>query len=417
MDKNIKKQLELKASWPEIKNILEKLSQKGFQTALVGGAVRDALLGKTPKDIDLATSAPPEEILKIFPVAKGDWIQYGVVFIPLKTKEQLEITRFRKDSFYKDGRRPSSVSYSSMEEDAQRRDFTINALFYDPLTDTVMDFTGGLKDLQNKYLKAVGSAKERFEEDHLRALRALRLAHQLQFQIEEETNKAIPLFAEKIKNLAKERVLKELVKMFSAGRIGTAVQSLKEYRFFNSVFPYLKGKDETRHLKKPINFWNSDFSFCKEPSFVWTVLALPFFHSDEQSFKLFLKNLPAPSSHIKQSLSYWQALQILTDEYSSLTKKLLALNGKKEPVAELSRFWQDSQRKNSDSLIKTLQEFEKRQSQGFLPAALVTGSDLLQLTSPPPPQEFSSLLKQAYEYQIEYPQAEKSEILKYIIKK
>ena len=151
MDKNIKKQLELQANWPEVKNIIEVLSKKGFQTVVAGGAVRDALLKKIPKDLDLATSAKAEEVLKIFPSAKGEFAKYGVVFIPLKTKETLEITSFRKDVSYKDGRRPSSISYSKIEEDARRRDFTINALFYDPQKEEIIDFTGGLKIYKINY--------------------------------------------------------------------------------------------------------------------------------------------------------------------------------------------------------------------------------------------------------------------------
>ena len=160
-NKDIRKQLELKLNWPKIENVIKTLSDKGFQVVIAGGAVRDILLKKSPKDIDLATSAKAEDVLKIFPSAKGKFAKYGVVVIPLKQGERLELTSFRKDDLYKDGRRPDSISYSSMKEDAKRRDFTINALFYDSQSEEIIDFIGGLKDLQNKILRAVGKADER----------------------------------------------------------------------------------------------------------------------------------------------------------------------------------------------------------------------------------------------------------------
>ena len=411
INKDIKKQLEQKNSWPEIKNIIEQIAKKGFQAVVVGGAVRDAFLQKTPKDIDLATSARPEEVLKIFPSAKKHFAKYGVVFIPLKTKETLEITSFRTDSDYKDGRRPQSVSYGGMEEDASRRDFTMNALFYDFQKEEIIDFIGGLKDLQNKTLKTVGDPEQRFEEDHLRALRALRLAHQLRFQIDESTKKAIHLFAKKIKIISKERILEELTRMFSEGRIGSAVKSLTDQNVFPSVFPNLKYPLKDKHLNNPFDFWNKDFSFYKEPAFFWTVFGLPFFYSDTKGFQNFLKNLLAPNSHIKKSLSYLKAVQTLTTAQSSFTEKLQALDGQKKQVLELSSFWLKSQNSDITALNHILQEFEKRKQEGKLPEPLVKGSDLLKLFPTLPKKDFSLTLKWAFEYQMEHHKAEKSEIL------
>ena len=412
MDQNIKKQLKRKDSWSEIKNIIELISKKGFQVVVAGGAVRDALLKKIPKDIDLATSAKAEELLKIFPSAKGPFAKYGVVFIPLQTKETLEITSFRKDSSRTDGRRPRSISYSSMKEDASRRDFTINALFYDSQKEKLIDFVKGIKDLQNKILRTVGPAKKRFEEDHLRALRALRLSHQLEFQIDEETKKALPFFAKKITKISKERILEELVKMFSVGRIGPALKSLKNHDVFPFIFPNLDPSLESKYLKHPFDFWDKDFSFCEDQAFFWTALALPFFYLDAKAFELFLKSLLVRSSHIKNSLSYLKATQILTINPSSLTKKLQALDGQKKQVSELSSFWLQSQGLDVHPLNKILQEFEKRQKEGKLPAPLVKGSDILEAFPAVPKQYLTLFLKQAFEHQMEYPQSSKSDILK-----
>ena len=412
MNQNIKKQLEWKNSWSEIKNIIDRISKKGFQVVVTGGAVRDALLKKIPKDIDLASSAKPEELLKIFPSAKGPFAKYGVIFIPLKTKETLEITSFRKDSSKTDGRRPHFISYGSMKEDATRRDFTINALFYDPQEEKLIDFVKGIKDLQNKTLKTVGPAKKRFEEDHLRAFRALRLSHQLEFQIDEETKKAIPLFAKKIKTISKERILKELIKMFSAGRIGSALKSLKNHDVFPYIFPRLDFSLENKYLKRPFDFWNKDFSFCGDQAFFWTALALPFFYLDAKAFELFLKDLLVRSSCIKKSQSYLKATQILTTNRGSLTEKLQALDGQKKQVSELSGFWLQSQGFDRHPLNEILQEFEKRQKEEKLPPPLIKGSDILEAFPKAPKHCLASILKQAFEYQMEYPQSSKSDILK-----
>ena len=415
INKNIRKQLELKTSWPKIKNIIESLTEKGFQAVVAGGAVRDALLKKIPKDIDLASSAKTEDILKIFPSAKGMFAKYGVIVIPLKENEKLEITSFRKDMDYKDGRRPDSISYSSMKEDAKRRDFTINALFYDLKTEELIDFVGGLKDIQNKTLRTVGKAEKRFTEDQLRVLRALRFAHQLKFQIDEETQKAIPVFAQKIKAISRERVLEEIIKMLSAGRIGSALKSLEKYVVFSSVFPGLTTHLKRKHLRNPFDFWNKDFSFCTEQAFSWTVVGLPVFYLDTKGFTLFLKNLYVGSFHIKKSLSYLKAVQTLTTNQSSFTEKLQALEGQKKQVFELTDFWLKSQGLKVNSLNKFLKEFEKREEKGRLPAPLIKGSDLLKLSPTPTKQEFSSLLKQAFEYQMEHPKALKSEILNTVL--
>ena len=413
MDKNeIKMQLELSEDWPEVKSLMETLLKKGFQAVLAGGAVRDALLKKPPKDMDIATSACPEEVLKLIPSAKGAFSKYGVVVIPLKTKKCVQVTSFRTDSLYKDGRRPEMISYSSMEEDAKRRDFTINALFYDLQKEQIIDFTGGLKDLRNKLVRTVGKAKKRFEEDHLRILRALRFAHQLDFQIDEETKTVISAFAPKVQKLSKERILEELVKMFSRGKMGLILKNLQDYGLFPYLFSDLESPLKAKHLKRPFVFWNQEFSFYKNQAFSWTVFGLPFFYSNTKQFNLFLKDLLVSSAYAKKSVSYLGALYHLTTDHSSLTEKLQALDGQKAELFELAYFWLKSQGREISSLNQILREFEQREKKGRLPKALVTGSDLLKFYPNLPREKFSFVLKQAFEYQMEHPKAKKTEILK-----
>lgn len=407
---NIKKELKKNPKTQEILEIMEKIAEKGFSVFIAGGGVRDFLLHKKPKDIDLAVSAKPEELLKIFPSAKNHFAKYGLSLIPLKTKEMLEVTSFRKDSHYEDGRRPQSISYSSAKEDALRRDFTINSLFYDPLKEEIIDFTGGLEDLKNKIIKTNGSAQQRFEEDHLRILRALRLAHQLDFQLEESLQKSLPLFAEKIKKISRERIVEELFKMFSAGKMAVAIQKLKDYSIFPLIFPTLNSQIEEKY----IDFWNKEFSFYDEPAFCWTVFALPFFHKESHKTELFLKNFLMGKNQFKKVLSYLKAVQSLTKETNSLSENLKLLEGKKQQVLELSFFWWEILSLDSSALKKIQKEFEKREKEGKLPPPLVKGEDLLKLSPPPPRKLFSSLIQKAFEYQMQKPLAKKSEILKYI---
>lgn len=412
MAEDIKKQLELSEDWVEVKGIIEALLKRGFQAVLAGGAVRDALLKKPSKDMDIATSARPKEVLKIFSKAKGEFSKYGVVVIPLKTKKCVEVTSFRADSDYKDGRRPEAVFYSSMEEDAKRRDFTINALFYDLQEEKVIDFTGGVKDLKKGVIRSVGRAEQRFKEDYLRVLRALRFAHQLDFQIDVKTQKAILAFSSKVQKLSKERILDELMKMFSAGKIGLAVKNLQDYGLFPYVFPNLKSSLKSQSLENPFVFWNQKFSFYRDPAFCWTVFGLPFFYFDVKPFKLFLKSLLVSSACLKKSASYFTGLCRLTANHSSFTEKLLALEGQKGEVFELTYFWLKSQNREIFSLNQILKEFGKREIEGRLPKALVTGSDLLKFYPALSKEKFSFVLKKAFEYQMENPRAKKAKILK-----
>ena len=150
-------------NWQDLNSILEKLTQNKYKALLAGGCVRDACLGVVAKDLDLATDATTDEIQKIFPEALGIGKAFGVMMLPLRSGEHIEIASFRSDGQYTDGRHPESISYSTPEEDAKRRDFTVNALFFDPLSDRLIDFVGGCEDLKAKRLRTVGTLTKGFE--------------------------------------------------------------------------------------------------------------------------------------------------------------------------------------------------------------------------------------------------------------
>ena len=162
--------------------IVQNLQEAGHEALFAGGCVRDFLRAVLPKDFDIATSARPDQILELYP--KGDTIgaHFGVILVK-KAGQNFEIATFREDGDYKDGRRPESVSFSTAKKDAQRRDFTINGLFYNPVKRELIDYVGGKTDIESKIIRAIGDPEARFEEDYLRLLRAIRFATVLDFKI------------------------------------------------------------------------------------------------------------------------------------------------------------------------------------------------------------------------------------------
>ncbi len=207
-------------SLPEhVSEILHTLTKAGHEAYAVGGCVRDALLGRTPEDWDITTSARPEEVKALFRRTIDTGIQHGTVTVMLG-KEGFEVTTYRIDGEYEDGRHPKEVLFTpSLREDLKRRDFTINAMAYHP-DQGLVDLFGGAGDLEAKVIRAVGVPKERFQEDALRILRAIRFAAQLGFSIEEHTLQAISSFAARLELVSRERIQVELTKLLKSDHPG-----------------------------------------------------------------------------------------------------------------------------------------------------------------------------------------------------
>jgi len=193
--------------------IAQQLRDAGFIAYFAGGCVRDLLLGAAPKDIDIATNAPPEQVQKMFPRTYAVGAHFGVIVV-LESEMQFEVATFRSEGAYVDGRRPEEVTFSTPEEDAARRDFTINGMFFDPATDQVINFVGGHADLDARLIRAIGDPAQRFAEDRLRILRAVRFATTLEFEIEPETWNALGCCAASITEISAERIREELVRIF-----------------------------------------------------------------------------------------------------------------------------------------------------------------------------------------------------------
>ena len=201
---------------PEAEVVVRRLTEAGHQAVYAGGCVRDALLNRPYPDVDIATSATPDQVQAIFPKASDPQGKaFGVIRLK-RADHVFEIATFRVDGPYLDGRRPSSVTFTTAEEDAKRRDFTVNGMFFDPLQNKVLDFVQGRADLDSKMIRAIGDPTSRFTEDRLRLFRAIRFAVQLGFQIETKTWDALAQLAPESKNLAPERIREELVKIFTS---------------------------------------------------------------------------------------------------------------------------------------------------------------------------------------------------------
>jgi poly(A) polymerase len=197
----------------EARKIVERLRGEGHIAYFAGGCVRDIVRGVTPKDYDVATSATPDTVQKIFPRTYAVGAHFGVIVV-LGDDFQFEVATFRSDDVYTDGRHPTAVHFSSPEEDARRRDFTINGMFYDPVADKVIDLVGGEADIAVKLVRAIGDPAQRFAEDRLRMLRAVRFATVLNYQIDEQTWDALIANASSINQISAERIRDELVRIF-----------------------------------------------------------------------------------------------------------------------------------------------------------------------------------------------------------
>lgn len=223
-------------------SVVRRLRERGHEAVFAGGCVRDRLLGLEPSDYDIATSALPDEVESLFertvPVGK----QFGIVLVE-SGGHYFEVATFREDEAYVDGRRPTGVRFSTMEKDAERRDFTINAIFEDPVAERVIDFVGGRSDLAEGVVRAVGDPALRLAEDRLRLLRGVRFSARFAFPIEAATLAAMRASAGRIVEVSAERIGEEIVRMLTEGRARRAFELLREVGLLVHVLPEIAGLD------------------------------------------------------------------------------------------------------------------------------------------------------------------------------
>jgi len=262
--------------------IVQTLRQQGFHAYLVGGCVRDLLLGREPQDYDVATSATPEQVMNIWPETYAVGAQFGVVLVPSPEGDDVEVATFRSDIGYSDGRHPDEVRFSqNPQDDVARRDFTINGMLLDPVNNEVLDFVGGRKDLEAKIIRTIGDSRQRFAEDKLRMLRAVRFAARFGYSIDSTTFAAIEKLAGEIQVVSRERVRDELTRMLTEGQARRAFLLLDASGLLEQVLPEISAM---KGVEQP-----------------------PQFHPEGDVFAhtlLLLENLPTPCS----STLAWGAL-------------------------------------------------------------------------------------------------------------
>lgn len=368
--------------WGAAKKILNTLEGQGKIAWLAGGCVRDALLGRDFSDLDIVTDATPEEIVKSFKKTIPVGIDFGVILV-VENQVSLEVATLRTDGDYKDQRRPDSVQWATPEQDAFRRDFTVNALFYNPSSCEVIDYVHGAEDLSKKILRAVGDPEKRFQEDQLRLLRAIRFVSQLQFELEENTWLAIRKMSPGFGGVSFERILQEWLKILSFKNPYRSMHLLFQSGLGEKIFPEIKNLKAYEHIHQ-LQSQGIVLSASR-------MLGL-FQHLNEMDFAKLLERMKYPRKEVKQLLeehrfySLWKTQPELNFKMAKLFNQCRAevITPLLEPY-KISRF------------IEFYLSLCNRMGQ--LPKALVTGEEAIHFGIEPGPR-MGQWLESIYEYQV-----------------
>ena len=410
-------------NWPEVKEIILILNKFGAKAYLAGGCVRDALLDRQPKDFDIATSAMPEEILQLFPNSTERGKAFGVVAVSC-SNGPVEVATFRKDGPYTDGRHPESVEFLSDKEDALRRDFTVNALFYNLKEEKIIDYVNGVKDLKNQIICTVGEPEKRFKEDHLRILRAVRFSIQLGFKLDVLTEKTLFEMKDTLQKISKERVYEECLKILKTGDFTGGLSAFKKL----NLLKYFLGMQEDINWDFCLDFWKSSvpISLLQEKTFLWMMAFYPLLIQKEKDilnkegkwnpdlsrrFKIW----KIPLTIIKQMNSiFYSSCCLMGIRKASLGKKLRMLDSTfLESISFLSRNYLNNKGLNTNIIDKIEKEFITRSINGQLHGPLVNGDDLKALGIPED-QNMSRILEELYDLQLEKQIKEKDALLKHL---
>jgi len=372
--------------------VIKRLSSNGYLALLAGGCVRDMLLGRAASDYDVATNARPDEVIKLFRRTLKVGAKFGVVIV-LTQGRQVEVATFRTEGGYADGRHPDTVEFAIAAEDAGRRDFTINGMFYDAMKERVIDYVGGQKDLKSQIIRTIGKAEERFGEDYLRMLRAVRFSTQLGFKIESKTWSAIRKNAKKITKISGERIAIEIESMLVNPNRSIGASMLAESGLAKEIFPGFKDKqakyavEVSGQLRKKIDF----------------ALALAgFFAGCETEFAIdkckVLKLSRSQNKHIKFLLS--NRGKLLDENMSLAQLKMIASEPYFRDLYELQRAIQKTERKIIAPLINLRKRIKALGDVELRPKPLLNGYDLIRLGAVPGPG-LGQLAEEMYIAQLE----------------
>jgi poly(A) polymerase len=369
--------------------VVRQLRDAGYEALWAGGCVRDLLLNRVPDDYDVATNAHPEEVRTVFGKRRTLAIgaSFGVIVVlPVKKSAgQVEVATFRSDGQYVDGRRPESVIFSSAEEDAQRRDFTINGMFYDPIAEKVIDFVGGETDLAGGFLRAIGDPTARMTEDKLRMLRAVRFTSTLGFKLEPQTADAIRSMAGQLNVVSAERISQELKKMLTGPDPALAIRLTDDVDLLRSILPELQSE---RALNQTVDMLRS----LDAPSFGLAAAVL--FHSLEQESVAIVCRRLRLSNHETDAICWLvQHIDALENAASlplSQLKRLLTCRDSRDLLA-LVRARQLAA-SNSASDVDFCETFLRETATEIInPQPLITGNDLIQMGLQPG-QQFKQII-------------------------
>ncbi len=375
--------------------VVKRLHRSGYQALLAGGCVRDMLLGRRAKDYDVATEAQPGEVIRLFRRTLKVGAQFGVVIVLLDGR-QVEVATFRTETDYADGRHPGSVRFTTAAEDASRRDFTINGMFYDPLQEEVIDYVNGQADLKARIIRTIGKPSERFGEDYLRMLRAVRFSTQLGFEIEPETWRAIRRNAAKISRISGERIAMELEGILIDPNRAAGVSMLIESGLAETIFPELpreQARDAVavvQKLRRKVDFalaLAAFFAYAETDTAMRSCRVLKLSRNQNRHVKFLLSNR---GKLLDAEMSLAQLKKILAEPYFRDLYELQraiqkAKGGGRKAIAPLIRL-----RKR----IKALGDVELQ------PKPLLNGHDLIKLGATPGPA-LGQLAEELYIAQLE----------------
>jgi tRNA nucleotidyltransferase/poly(A) polymerase len=371
--------------------VVKQLHDYGYEALLAGGCVRDMLLGRPASDYDVATSALPEDVIRLFNRTLKVGAKFGVVIVLVKDM-QVEVATFRTESGYEDGRHPAVVKFAGAAEDAGRRDFTINGMFYDPVSNNVVDYVNGQADLKKRIIRAIGKPEERFSEDYLRMLRAIRFSTQLRFVIEPATFSAICSNAENITKISGERISAELEGILVDPNRSVGVSLLVESGLAKAIFPGF--------VDEPVQFAISVLrQLRKKIDFALGLAGL--FAGIETKFAVEkcqeLKLSRNQNRHVKFLLTNRDKL--LNPMSLADLKKLLA-----EPyfrdLYELQRAIQKAKKSSITALVNIRKRIKALGNEEIKPKPLLTGHDLIRLGAVPGPV-LGQLAEEMYIAQLE----------------
>jgi poly(A) polymerase len=372
--------------------IIKHLHRNDYQALLAGGCVRDMLLGRVASDFDVATDAHPENVIKLFRRTLKVGAKFGVVIVLLEGK-QVEVATFRTESSYADGRHPAAVKFASAAEDASRRDFTINGMFYDPLKKQVIDYVNGQADLKKELVRTIGKPAERFSEDYLRMLRAVRFSTQLGFAIEPDTFSAICSNAKNITKISGERIAMELEAILVNPSRSVGVSLLIETGLAEAIFPGLSN-EQVKLAIKVLDKLRKRSNFA---------LALACFFagcSTELALKKceVLKLSRITNKHIKFLLE--SRGKLLNEKMSLAELKKTASEPYFQDLFELQRTIQKAERKSVTALANLRKSIKALKGIELKPKPLLNGHEMIQLGAVPGPA-LGQLAEEMYVAQLE----------------